>query len=98
MVTSLVAGSSKATRTKAMSRFYIAAAVGEVLGPALAAATTSVDFQLGSLRVDQYNNVGVWTAVLFICAFVLVFRAYDAAPTTVGLTKGSNQPVSQSAR
>lgn len=80
MMTSLVAMSSGKQRTRALSYFYVAASVGEVLGPGIAAATADTSFTVASVTVNGLNNVGLWAAILFVLSFILVFNAFSVGP------------------
>ncbi len=80
MITSLTSLSSPETRTSAISRFFIAAALGEIAGPLMSYATANVEFTLfGGIKVDRLNSVGLWTLALFMLSFVFVCRSIDAS-------------------
>ena len=80
MITSLTSFSSPESRTSAISRFFIAAALGEIAGPLVSYATTNVEFTLfQGLKINSLNSVGLWTLVLFMLSFVFVCRSIDAS-------------------
>ena len=95
MITALSSLSSAETRTSAISQFFVAAALGEIVGPLLAYATASVDFNLylfGSvIHVTQLNCVGLWTLALFMMSFIFVCRSIDASAQP---DDGPNEPLS----
>ena len=76
MIVVLTEASSSEERTVAFSRFFFCAGLGEIIGPALIAVSTGVRIPINAPPflelVDEYNVGGVYSAVLFACAFVLV--------------------------
>jgi MFS family permease len=77
MLQVLVASSSGKARTAAMSRFFSAAAVGEIIGPGLVVASASLNLHLGGgVVVDQNNVAGVYTLFIFVVGFSAVLPSY----------------------
>ncbi len=86
MITSLTSLSSPETRTSAISQFFVAAALGEIVGPLLAYGTANLTFELpvpggDHVHIDSLNSVGLWTLGLFVLSFVFVCRSIDASAT-----------------
>ena len=83
MIVALTEASSEAERTVAFSRFFFAAGLGEIVGPALIAISTGVNVRIGApglAVIDAYNVGGVYSAALFALAFVLVFVGFAYIP------------------
>ena len=83
LMSTLVAATSEENRTSSIANFFIAAAVGEIVGPVIAFLTVSLQFQVGSFTFNSYNSVGVWTFIVFILTFPWAFRGF-VAPNRVG--------------
>ena len=83
MIVALTEASSEAERTIAFSRFYFAAGLGEIVGPALIAISAGVNVHIGApglAVIDAYNVGGVYSAVLFALACILVFIGFAHIP------------------
>eukprot|EP00945_MAST-04E_sp_MAST-4E-sp1_P002722 g2722.t1 len=57
LMSTLVAATSEENRTSSIANFFIAAAVGEIVGPVIAFLTVSLQFQVGSFTFNSYNSV-----------------------------------------
>eukprot|EP00947_MAST-08B_sp_MAST-8B-sp1_P002999 g2999.t1 len=88
MLQVLVKTSDGADRTVALSRFFVAAAFGEIVGPGLVVASAGLDLPLpDGFVLDQNNVAGLYTLVIFVVGFLAVLPAYTgkhAAGTVAG--------------
>jgi MFS family permease len=83
LMTTLVTATSDHNRTSAIANFFIAAALGEIVGPLLAFLTASLEFQIGDLRFDHYNSVGMWTFLVFLLTFPWALRGFTSSSPMV---------------
>ena len=81
LMSTLVSATSSEKRTSAIANFFIAAAVGEIVGPLIAYLTISVKFTVSDFQFDSFNLVGVWTFMIFCLTFPWAFRSFVANPS-----------------